>query len=87
MKKHKHAGVNIDISKVHTRKVVPEVLLNENWYEHQEVFSDQIDYDWHCPETGMIFATYQEKTNGDSALTIYHTSFFHSATTPSPNAN
>lgn len=63
--------VTIDISKIHARKIIPEVLLEEEWSEYTPGEGTITDYDFHCPETGMIFATYY-KGNTCGYLTINH---------------
>lgn len=68
--------VTINLSRVHAQKVVPLVLKKVEWHEVQfGMFKGErvyAEYDFHCPNTGMIFATYFDRKDGDSFLVINH---------------
>lgn len=68
--------VTINLSRVHAQKVVPLVLKKVEWYEanfgNYESKRVYAEYDFHCPETGMIFATYFDRKIGGSELVINH---------------
>lgn len=63
--------VLLDISKRKAHAVVPSVLLEEEWYEFTEGCGRVDDYEFHCPETGMIFAIYYKGIE-NACLTINH---------------
>ncbi len=63
--------VNITLSKTHARKVVPPYLLVREWDEFTAGEGTIDDFDFHCPTTGMIFATYYRGQQGN-CLTINH---------------
>jgi hypothetical protein len=68
--------VTITLSREGAKKVVPLVLLETEWYEVQHGTSNGerkiSDYDFHCPNTGMIFATYYKGSSSRGCLTINH---------------
>jgi len=69
--------VTITLSRIHAKKVVPQTLLETEWFEVQHgTFNGEkvhSSYDFHCPNTGMIFATYYEgQFSNQPSLTINH---------------
>lgn len=63
--------VSITLSRIHAREVIPAYLIDREWDEFHFGESTIDSFDFHCPTTGMILATYYQGQQG-SNLTINH---------------